>query len=349
MKCGVTHRVVPRQVLPSWSYLPGCRGRGVVWPPQHEVHVFPLMAAEATTRVSLLLVLCAAAMCGGFAVTARPCLHSRGRASQPTSQMQPPPWGDPADDDPAAAPMPAAGEVPSRQWDDAGFDEDGNFAEGVRASSETSLATAAEPPREMKPIETVKLGLVSGPYKRRNGWYVEVAVQHPGAGESMHRLWFGHEVLRDVARLKNCQKEQLDVELFAEAVVRFLQEEGVALADPDWGMDDDLIPFSVEHLPLRTLFSYYEQLPQYLADALLSDVVYSPATDDAEPEDVTRELDEAPKPGMCLGAMHVLEQVALGAMPEIPSVHKAVVPSDGQPASAALPDGAALPDSGADA
>ena len=37
-------------------------------------------------------------------------------------------------------------------------------------------------------------------------------------------------------------------------------------------MEDDTIPFSTEHLPLRTLFGYYEALPEYLAAATLQHV-----------------------------------------------------------------------------
>ena len=55
--------------------------------------------------------------------------------------------------------------------------------------------------------------------------------------------------------------------------MRFLQERGVDLADPDWGMQDDNIPFSTQHLPLRTLFAYYgEELVEYLASATLATV-----------------------------------------------------------------------------
>ena len=116
------------------------------------------------------------------------------------------------------------------------------------------------------------MGVVSGPYKRRRGMHAEVAVQHPGGDSSIHRLWFAHEVVQEVAALRGAQEHHVDVDAFAEATVRFLQERGVDLADPDWGMDDDSIPFSTEHLPLRTLFAYYEDMPEYLASALLANV-----------------------------------------------------------------------------
>jgi hypothetical protein len=80
-------------------------------------------------------------------------------------------------------------------------------------------------------------------------------------------------VLQDVAKLRVGAKEHhIDVEAFSEAAVRFLQERGVELADPDWGLEDESIPFSNEHLPLRTLFGYYAELPEYLAHATLTDV-----------------------------------------------------------------------------
>ena len=58
-----------------------------------------------------------------------------------------------------------------------------------------SKAAAPEPAKRTKPIETIKVGLVQTPYKRRNGYHVEVAVQHAHREESIHRLWFGFEVL----------------------------------------------------------------------------------------------------------------------------------------------------------
>ena len=44
---------------------------------------------------------------------------------------------------------------------------------------------------------------------------------------------------------------------------------GVELHEPDWGMQDENIPFSHEHVALRTLFNYYEGIKDHLADALL--------------------------------------------------------------------------------
>ena len=119
------------------------------------------------------------------------------------------------------------------------------------------------------PIETIKVGIVTGPYKRRNGYHAEVAVQHPGASETIHRLWFGFEVIKDVAALRGYEEADIDVDRFGEAVLAFLQQRGVDLADPDWGMQDDDIPFSVEYLPMRSVFSYYPDMPDSLADTLL--------------------------------------------------------------------------------
>lgn len=160
------------------------------------------------------------------------------------------------------------GAATTQQWDDSSF-------EGTDSNFDGWTAPSVPPPRRReptKPIETVQVGIVSGPYKRRKGYHAEVEVQHPGASSTIHRLWFAHEVLSDVAKLRHAQEYHIDVESFAEATVRFLQEKGVDLTDPDWGMDDDSIPFSTEHLPLRTLFAYYDELPEYLASATLADV-----------------------------------------------------------------------------
>lgn len=203
----------------------------------------------------------------------------------------------------------AAEEPPQQQWDDSSFDN------GVGGGFEHPTPVAPpvpEPVREGRPIETIKVGLVSGPYKRRRGYHTEVAVQHPGAPETIHRLWFGHEVLGDVARLRGREEQDLDVNEFSEAVVRFLQERGVDLADPDWGMQDDEIPFSVQHLPLRTLFSYYEDLPRHLANTLLPDAEPVRALDDHESEDLGRDKEgesraegtlKEDQPFRCLGAL----------------------------------------------
>lgn len=184
------------------------------------------------------------------------------------------------------------------QWDDSSF-----------GGGETSSPLSAPARRTSKPIETFKVGIVSGPYKRRRGIHAEVLAAHPDAGmpDSMHRLWFGHEVLDDVAKLRGYTGLQVDIERFAEAVVEFLQQKGVDLSDPDWGMQDDDIPFSVEHLPLRTLFAYYEELPQHLADVLFAD--YAPPPPEA-PEEGEGDLAKVPEEALenpddfpCLGAL----------------------------------------------
>lgn len=202
-------------------------------------------------------------------------------------------------DDDADAPLPAEPAVPMA-WDDSSFDnEDG---EGW-----TTPPPPPPPPRvPTKPIETMNVGIVSGPYKRRNGYHAEVVVQHPKAQPTVHALWFAHEVLQNVAKLRGAEEHHIDVEAFAETTVRFLQEKGVDLADPEWGMQDDSIPFSNQHLPLRTLFSYYEELPQYLADALLQDVpddvVETPVDEAEDVAKITHEME----PGVsfpCLGAL----------------------------------------------
>lgn len=184
------------------------------------------------------------------------------------------------------------------QWEDSSFGSGG-------ASSSLSPPTR----RTSKLIETYKVGIVSGPYKRRRGIHAEVLAAHPGTGQpdSMHRLWFGHEVLDDVAKLRGYTGVQVDIERFAEAVIEFLQQKGVDLSDPDWGMQDDDIPFSVEHLPLRTLFAYYEELPEHLAEVLFANYVLPPVEVPEEGEGniakVPKEALEHPDEFPCLGAL----------------------------------------------
>ena len=50
-----------------------------------------------------------------------------------------------------------------------------------------------EPPRPLRPIETTKVGIIDTPYQRRNGYHVEVTVQHPDVSPTKHRLWVSHE------------------------------------------------------------------------------------------------------------------------------------------------------------
>lgn len=159
-------------------------------------------------------------------------------------------------------------------WDEAAWGES-TTADGPAGS--TSVATTADwlspaaVSRPRRPIETVSVGIVSGPYKRRNGYHAEVAVQHPGGvPETTHRLWFGHEVVADVAKLRGRKEHAIDVERFAESVLRFLQAQGVDLADPDWGMQDDSVPFGVTYLPVRTLLGFYPDMAEALAAELLT-------------------------------------------------------------------------------
>lgn len=179
------------------------------------------------------------------------------------------------------------------QWEDAakesisdgdawGGEDDGSWAgsswaeaeaadiDGPAADDWLSAVAARAPVRRTKPIETIKVGRLETPYKRRNGYHVEVAVQHTGTEETIHRLWFGFEVLDDVATLRGRERHDVDVKGFGEAVIGYLQQQGVDLADEDWGMQDDSIPFSVQQLPMRTLFEYYPNMPAALAETCLA-------------------------------------------------------------------------------
>lgn len=202
----------------------------------------------------------------------------------------------------------AAGGMEQQRWDDSSFDNsassfDANMWDNGSAAPTAAVVPAPAPPR--KPIETVNVGIVSGPYKRRRGYHVEVAVQHPGSFETRHRLWFGHEVLSDVAALRGRQGEDICVERFSESLMQFLKDKDVDLSDPDWGMADDSIPFSTEHLPLRTLFDYYGlELPEFLAEETLHD--WQPHVEPVEEGNLGRGItlrDPSEGPFPCLGAL----------------------------------------------
>jgi hypothetical protein len=90
-------------------------------------------------------------------------------------------------------------------WADWSSDEDLDVpAESSWATDEDSgvqeaawmAPTLAVPDRPRRPIEAVKIGRVCGPYTRRNGYHVDVRVQHKNAtvGETQHTLWISHQV-----------------------------------------------------------------------------------------------------------------------------------------------------------
>ena len=163
----------------------------------------------------------------------------------------------------------------STAWGSGSWSEETSDGEAPAADWLSSVTSPA-PITRSRPIETIKVGRVQTPYKRRNGYHVEVAVQHSSAEESIHRLWFGFEVLDDVAKHGGRRdRYDVDVERFGEEVVRYLQQHGVDLADPDWGMDDDAVPFSTQHLPVRTLYHYYPDLAEHLSHVCLKDEGYA--------------------------------------------------------------------------
>ena len=103
--------------------------------------------------------------------------------------------------------------------------------------------------------------MVTGPFMRRNGYHVEVRVQHTQPKrESVHRLFVSNEVLIETARLKGYEQWDLPLGPFAEAMISYLQQQGVTLEDPDWGMQDETIPYSHEQVTARVLYGYYPDL-----------------------------------------------------------------------------------------
>ena len=181
--------------------------------------------------------------------------------------------------------------LPASAW---GAD-DGSWAtaaelEGEQEAWLSRVADAEPPRREYRPIEAVTVGEVDVPFNRRNGYHVDVRVQHEGgAPESAHRLWVAREVLIEVAALKGRRMEDLDAGELSEAIVDFLKHHAtphVDLADPEWAMNDESVPFSSEFFAARTLLNYYPELKQWLANKLLDDV---PAdVERPEPETILR-------------------------------------------------------------
>ena len=166
-----------------------------------------------------------------------------------------------------------AGVAPTSQsWaDEGGWDAWSDDADPASNWLSPAAQTSAPPPPPKRPIEAVRVGVVSGPFKRRNGYHVEVRVQHEGRAvrESSHRLWISHEVMIEIAEVKGREQWDLEVGEVAEAVIAYMQSQGVDLADADWGMQDDDVPFSHEQCRLRTLFDYYDGLKEHLAETLL--------------------------------------------------------------------------------
>eukprot|EP00308_Calcidiscus_leptoporus_P009787 CAMPEP_0119379590 /NCGR_PEP_ID=MMETSP1334-20130426/53415_1 /TAXON_ID=127549 /ORGANISM="Calcidiscus leptoporus, Strain RCC1130" /LENGTH=241 /DNA_ID=CAMNT_0007399153 /DNA_START=14 /DNA_END=739 /DNA_ORIENTATION=- len=133
------------------------------------------------------------------------------------------------------------------------------------------LSRVASPKaRARQTIEATAVGEVDVPFTRRNGFHVEVRMQHSAdRGESIHRMWVAREVMIEIAAKKGMRMEDLEIRRVSEAIVAFLAAEGVDLADPDWAMDDESVPFSSEFFAARTLCNYYPHLQQHLADTLL--------------------------------------------------------------------------------
>lgn len=120
---------------------------------------------------------------------------------------------------------------------------------------------------------------------KRKGWntnYVQVEILNVTDGTSqMCTLQLSDECMRDIVELRYgshpsvLQSFRMFVEdiggmaIFAETVIRFMQDEkGVDFSDPDWGLDDESIPFSTGFVTARKVFDYYFDLPEYLLDNL---------------------------------------------------------------------------------
>ena len=126
------------------------------------------------------------------------------------------------------------------------------------------------PEKQPGPIRVLKVGRVSGPFRRRNGYHVDVRVQH-AAGPTTHRMWVAHEVINEVGALRGTDEEdeRLQIEKFAIAIINILQNKGVDLANPDWALEKEDVPFSSQFWSVRSLFNYYSDLPEELAFLLM--------------------------------------------------------------------------------
>lgn len=182
-------------------------------------------------------------------------------------------WGDTLDEAPASTAPEDEGAWGDGSWGDAGVagSWDGDEADGSPAADWLSPSPTKEPAPVRREIECTNVGIVSTPFKRRNGIYAEVTIQHKESADTVTTLWFANEVLQDVAALRQRDWLELGHEAFAEEVVRYLRDsQGVDFSDPDWGMATDL-PFTTQFIIVRKLFSLYPDFPEQLASALLPD------------------------------------------------------------------------------
>eukprot|EP00967_Tisochrysis_lutea_P153551 scaffold303325_cov32-Tisochrysis_lutea.AAC.2 len=78
------------------------------------------------------------------------------------------------------------------------------------------------------------------------------------------------QVLDETSILRGKHEHDISVAEFSETIVAFLggSDGGVDLSDPDWEIDNGDIPFSSQHFSVRTLFNYYPQLKEHLAEKL---------------------------------------------------------------------------------
>ena len=123
------------------------------------------------------------------------------RAAAPVAQLSDAFADEGADADPVEG-------MAEQSWGDESFDDPGwadqgsaPVDSGVPLSSgaaaewlSTGSAPRREEPRITRPIEAVKVGWVNTQFRRRNGYHVEVRVQHGADADSVHRLWVSHEV-----------------------------------------------------------------------------------------------------------------------------------------------------------
>ena len=113
-------------------------------------------------------------------------------------------WGGALDDEAAENGAPedgAAGAWGDGSWGDADEADswEGEESDGSASADLFSPSPSPGPAPVRREIECTNVWIVSTPFKRRNGIYAEVTLQHKEAADTVTTLWFANEVRGDEA------------------------------------------------------------------------------------------------------------------------------------------------------
>lgn len=97
-------------------------------------------------------------------------------------------------------------------------------------------------------------------------WIAYVTLTHPDGQETIHNVKWGYFIHTMIAAVHNLDEKTMDPTRIAEAIVLFVWEQGVDLADPDWGMEDAVIPFTSGLLSVREIMRIFRGVIEYIAD-----------------------------------------------------------------------------------